>query len=77
MTSEAPQSFAAGSPGASGPGREEPPAYVAVRATVHLPHGMPRGREAIVDAQNPRIQQLLACEWLLPLDDPDAIPRGE
>ena len=50
------------------------PVYVAVRATVSLPHGMPRGREALVDATDPVIQELLEHGWLVPLDEPERWP---
>lgn len=57
---------------------------VHIRATAHLPAhprgylpSLERGGEALVDPDDPWIQTMLGGGWMVPLDEPDAIPRGE
>jgi hypothetical protein len=35
-----------------------------------------RGGEALVDADDPYIRGLLENGWLIPIGDPDELPRG-
>lgn len=49
--------------------------YVLVRATVNLPYGLERGTEIYVSVENERIQQWLECEWMIPVGEPDELPR--
>jgi len=53
----------------------EPVEWVLVRATAHL-YGHPRGSEFPVDANDPEIQAALEAGWLVPVGEPDELPRG-
>ena len=68
------------------PGGEDGAAQdlIHVRATAHLPRhplgylpALERGGEALVDADDPYIRDLLGAGWLIPLGDPDELRRGE
>jgi len=63
-------------------GGTEAQELVHVRATAHLPRhpggylpALPRGSEALVDADDPYIQGLLGGGWLIPLGDHDEPER--
>ena len=54
-----------------------------VRATAHLPRhplgylpSLPRGSEALVDADDPYIRELLGAGWLIPIGAPNELERG-
>lgn len=57
-----------------GAGRQEPH-WIVVRASVHLPR-LERGREALVDANDPFIQRYLGAGWLVPVGDVDEVEAG-